>query len=339
MDVIRATSLSRFPELVAELGGDSDAILRDSGIRPGDPGRQDVFLALRGAIRAVEAAATLTATPDFGRRLAETQGIEILGPLGVAAKTAATMADAFAIFDKYMAAYSPGLSVRLIALGDPELCFFEHRVLLTPPPPQAQTVELSLGLTLRVLRLLLGPGFTPLSVHFPHAPLTGTADYRRYFGCPPRFIQAAAGFTIRAADVQRPLSQDPLTHQSALGYLTSILSEHKPAIARSVGDIVRHLLPTGTATIDTVAAQFALHPKALQRKLAGEGTTFSAVVDQVRRDTAERCLRDTDVTLDHLARQLGYAEQSVLTRACQRWFGASPTEYRATVRHLVSPLR
>ena len=35
------------------------------------------------------------------------------------------------------------------------------------------------------------------------------------------------------------------------------------------------------------------------------------------------------MTLAHLARELGYAEQSVLSRSCQRWYGASPAALRA----------
>ena len=35
-----------------------------------------------------------------------------------------------------------------------------------------------------------------------------------------------------------------------------------------------------------------------------------------------------ELTLDQLCRNLGYAEQSVLTRSCKRWFGTTPTAYR-----------
>ena len=96
--------------------------------------------------------------------------------------------------------------------------------------------------------------------------------------------------------------------------------------------IVRQLLPTGAATLDVVADQFSLHPKTLQRRLADEDTTFAALVDQVRKDAAERYLRSTRISLTHLARELGYAEQSVLTRSCKRWFGAGPAAYRNRTR-------
>jgi Arabinose-binding domain of AraC transcription regulator, N-term len=64
------------------------------GIREQDVGNYDAFIPFRAASRAAESAAQATATPDFGRRLAQRQGIEILGPVGVAARTAATVAAA-----------------------------------------------------------------------------------------------------------------------------------------------------------------------------------------------------------------------------------------------------
>lgn len=329
MQIIRATALSHYPELVGELGGDPAALLQTHGIQPADVGRSDVFLGLRGVIGAVEAAAAATGRPDFGRRLALRQGIEILGPLGVAARTAESLGAGLEIFDRFMTAYSPGISVRLHPHADPALLFFEFRVELTPAPPQQQTVELSLGIMLRILRFMLGPDYRPASAHLPHRPLGPAADYRPYFGCPVRFGEPAAGFSIEADDLNRPLRRDQLMHQTAMEYLGSIVEGRPQTAARAASDLARHLLPTGTATVEYVATQMGMHPKALQRKLSAEQTNFAEIVDRVRRDTAEHCLRNPEITLSHLTRQLGYAEQSVLTRACQRWFGTTPTLYRA----------
>jgi AraC-like DNA-binding protein len=178
-----------------------------------------------------------------------------------------------------------------------------------------------------VFRLLMGADYVPLKVHLPHDPLTPRADYVRYFGCTPEFASRAAGFTVRTADLSRPLRRDDVAHRAVVDYLNGI-TPRNARIVESVRIIVRQLLPTGAATLDVVAGQFNLHPKTLQRRLAEEDTTFAALVDQVRRDAADRYLRDTAISLTHLARELGYAEQSVLTRSCKRWFGAGPAAYR-----------
>ena len=334
MSVVRGTSLSGYPRLVVELGGDPVELLRAAGIRPQDVGEHEVFLPYRSLIVAVETAAAATSTPDFGRRLALRQGIEILGPLGVAARTAATVGDAFTIVETFLAAYSPAISARSTQSADAGQSFYAFNVLIERPPPHPQTTELSLGVSLRVLRFLLGAQYTPMSVHLPHQPLTATADYLIYFGCRPCFTQPRAGFTFRTADLARSLNQDALAHQAVVQYLTGITTHRQPGMTQSVRRMVRQLLPTGTASLELIAAQFDLHPRALHRRLSAEKTTFGALIDSVRRETAEHYLRDTDISLSHLTRELGYAEQSVLTRSCRRWFGCGPSSYRNAARAL-----
>ncbi|BBX99225.1 AraC family transcriptional regulator [Mycobacterium lacus] len=331
MSVVRGTALSNYSGLVSELGGDPTGLLRAAGIRARDVGNYDAFIPLRAAIRAIESAAEATATPDFGRRLAKRQGIEILGPVGVAARTAATVADALAIFNTFMAAYSPAIVIRIMPLIDPQQSFIAVEFMLDEATPCPQTTELALGVSLGVFRLLMGADYSSLSVHLPHDPLNPQATYVEYFGCRPCFAERTAGFTLRSADLRRTLNHDDVAHRAVVDYLSSI-TPLGAGIVESVRTIVRQLLPTGAATLDVVADQFHLHPKTLQRRLADENTTFGALVDQVRKDIADRYLRTTGMSLSHLARELGYAEQSVLSRSCKRWFGSGPATYRIRAR-------
>ncbi|ESV56848.1 arabinose-binding domain of AraC transcription regulator, N-term family protein [Mycobacteroides abscessus MAB_082312_2258] len=145
MAVIRGSALTNYHELVAELGGDGSRLLAGARVSPTDAGSYERFISLPNGARALEATAAALNAPDFGRQLARRQGIEILGPVGLAARTAATVADAFAILEKFMGAYCPVISARVTDHRDPALCRFEFEYLLNPAPPQAQAVELSLG--------------------------------------------------------------------------------------------------------------------------------------------------------------------------------------------------
>ena len=331
MSVVRGTSLSNYPRLVADLGGDPSALLSAAGIDPEAAGRDDVFVPLWRVVSVIESAAAVTQTPDFGRRLALLQGIEILGPVGVAARTAATVGDALQIFEKFLSAYSPAISLRTAQQADTDRTFIEYLTIDPDLPPHPQGDELSLGVTLRVLRFLLGAEYGPLSVHLTHDPLSDAEDYRHYYGCRPIFGSTAMGFTTRSADLTRPLQRDKLAHDAVVQYLASITAAEPRTIA-SVRTLVRQLLPSSRVTLELIAEQLRLHPKALQRRLAADGTTFAVIVDGVRRELTERYLRDTRITLSHLARELGYAEQSVLTRSCHRWFGSSPAAYRGRLQ-------
>ncbi|QUR69304.1 AraC family transcriptional regulator [Mycobacterium spongiae] len=327
MSLVRGTALANYPSLVTELGGDPATLLCAAGIREQDVGNYDTFVPFQAAIHATESAAEATATKDFGRRLAQRQGIEILGPVGAAARTAATVADALAIFNTFMGAYSPVISINVTPLPNGTQSFLAIEFLIDETTRCPQTTELALGVSLGVFHLLLGADYRALAVHLPHDPLTPKADYVRYFGARPHFAARVAGYTVRTADLGRALHHDDVAHRAIVDYLSKI-TPVDAGVVESVRTIVRQLLPTGAATLDVVAEQFHLHPKTLQRRLADAETTFAALVDQVRKEAADRYLRNTGISLTHLARELGYAEQSVLTRSCKRWFGTGPAAYR-----------
>jgi AraC-like DNA-binding protein len=45
-------------------------------------------------------------------------------------------------------------------------------------------------------------------------------------------------------------------------------------------------------------------------------------------------LQRTDLDFGRISERLGFAEQSVMTRACNRWFFASPTKLRSVAEPL-----
>jgi AraC-like DNA-binding protein len=97
---------------------------------------------------------------------------------------------------------------------------------------------------------------------------------------------------------------------------------------------IRSRLPGGVPGVETIADSVGLQRWTLQRRLAHYGSSFSAVTDQVRRELAERLLRQRYVPVLEISNLLGYSELSAFSRAFRRWFGISPRQYRS---RLLSP--
>ncbi len=328
LGLVRGSALSGFRELVTELAGDPDSLLRGAGIDPSAVGRPDQFLSHWALIHVLEAAAETTGTPDLGRRLAQRQNVDILGPVVPAARAARTFADALTLFQRFLPTYTTASTLEVLPLPDERLVLFELRTEPTEGHRYPQVTELSLQLTLNVFRLLLGPSFRPVRVHLPHEALSPRADYVRDYCAPPLFEEPHAGFTLGKTDLARPLEDAPLTHEALVHYLDSTLLPDRTGHVRVVRELVQQLLPRGTPTVERVADLLGLHQRVLQRRLVAEGVSFTELVDDVRRDTAERLLTETELPLGLVTRRLGYAEQSALSRACRRWFGTAPTAVR-----------
>lgn len=328
MSLIRGTSLQGFVELVDELGAEAADLLRFAHLSPEVVGSHDHFVDYRSVISVLEAAARATGAGDFGRRLADRQGLDILGPVGVAARTAPTVGAALGSIEKYLAVYSPAIAIAITHEPGQRLAAFEWRVVVSRPPAHRQGAELALGVTCQVFRLLAGPDFIPTSVQLRHDALTERSDYTSYFGCPVEFSTATYGFRFPAAVLARRLDADSAVHAVVEDYLGTIAAPTTTSVVDAVTRLVRTMLPTGGLDLDLVSDQLALHRRTLQRQLADRGVTFAGVVDQVRREEAERYLRETDMPLGQLAGVLGLSEQSALTRACKRWFGVPPSQVR-----------
>jgi AraC-like DNA-binding protein len=77
-----------------------------------------------------------------------------------------------------------------------------------------------------------------------------------------------------------------------------------------------------------VAALLHLSPRTLKRLLAAEGTSFSLLVQEERRERAMLLLRSRSLSIKDVARSVGYSNVMNFTRAFHRWTGTTPGEHR-----------
>lgn len=80
----------------------------------------------------------------------------------------------------------------------------------------------------------------------------------------------------------------------------------------------------------TLSRQLACAPRTLQRRLRAAGTTFSALLDDVRRAEAGVLLARPDLQIQEVAERLGFAHQASFARAFRRWTGSNPRDWRRT---------
>jgi AraC-like DNA-binding protein len=99
-------------------------------------------------------------------------------------------------------------------------------------------------------------------------------------------------------------------------------------LEQRVRERIRSQLASGSARKGAIARELGLSPRTLDRALARRGTSFRLLVDDVRRELAERCLREGRSSLGEIARSLGYADPANFTRAFRRWAGQNPLSYR-----------
>lgn len=86
-------------------------------------------------------------------------------------------------------------------------------------------------------------------------------------------------------------------------------------------------IPARVLTLPEVAAELDLHPRTLRRQLAAEGTSFRALLGEVRSHVAVDLLCHVGLTVEQVSRRLGYTDTSTFSHAFKRWHGMPPSEY------------
>ena len=80
--------------------------------------------------------------------------------------------------------------------------------------------------------------------------------------------------------------------------------------------------------LDAVAARLEVHPQTLRRRLGKEGTSFSEIKSQLRRDVALHYLGKQGLSIEEIAHRAGFSESSAFIRAFKGWTGVTPYTYR-----------
>ncbi|MFA7601752.1 MAG: AraC family transcriptional regulator [Novosphingobium sp.] len=322
-DTVHAQVLRFLPELVAEMGGDPVALLRRAGL----PARGEATY--RQAIHLLEVAAAALRCPDFGLRLAQRQGGgAMFGPLGLAMRNSRTFGDALTYVSQHIYAHSLAARIRLTRLPGGG-AFSAHDILLDGAPVRTQFVEQIILAGHLAAGEITGGHARVRRVHFRHQPVSPPAVYRRHFGCEVRFGQNEDGVLFSAADLACPVvDSDAQAFARIAAFIGSAFPDHLPPLHAQVRGVIMQFLGSAPCTNDSVAAELNLHPRTLHRRLRAEGTSFQKIKDEVRRDLMLYYLQQTRLDFTRISERLGFAEQSVMTRSCNRWFAASPTRVR-----------
>ncbi|WP_028223305.1 AraC family transcriptional regulator [Paraburkholderia oxyphila] len=329
--LVRSTGLSGYERLGRSIGLDTRRELQRVGLSSKALADHDALIPYAAVINLLEHSAQVSNCPDFGLRLSELQGIDILGPLAILIRHSPTLGEALQLASQFVFVHSP--AIQLVIEPAPEdkacvnICFAVNMPHLPPCP---QTIELSLGVMIRALRLIGGRSVEPLVALLPHRRLGPAASYARAYACECQFGYTMAAVRVQACSLEYALPEhNPMLLEMAQTYLSQQFGEPRLLLTDRVRALVRRFIAAGSITQISIAEALSIHPRTLQRRLSREGHNFEDIVDQVRRERFLALLDNPEPQpLSQIALMLGYSEQAAITRSCHRWFGCNPTEFQ-----------
>ena len=157
--------------------------------------------------------------------------------------------------------------------------------------------------------------------------------YEKAFECPIEFDAPRNTIVVDSSlfKLEKAQLTTKLIKPFAKAYLGWQLDRNPQSKASITGTVIQTLptiLGLRSSDINTVAEVLDLHPKKLQRLLSDEGTTYSNVLNDVRKSLAERLLAESNISVERMAKLLDYASDRPFTAAMRRWHDMTPTQYR-----------
>jgi AraC-like DNA-binding protein len=178
---------------------------------------------------------------------------------------------------------------------------------------------------------LVGRRIPILGADFAYREPAHVAEYPALFGASLRFEQPRTRLRFDAELLGLPVVQNERTAKEFLRIAPeNILVKYKntQGLAARIRRRLRQVLPEELPPLETIARELNAAPATLRRKLKAEGQSFQSIKDDLRRDLAITYLSSTAMSVDAIARQLGFHEPSAFHRAFRKWTGSTPGAYR-----------
>ncbi|RJF98209.1 AraC family transcriptional regulator [Noviherbaspirillum saxi] len=332
--LIRSASLNNYVDVGRALGIDPFAQLKAARIAATCLNNPDIKISLAAVGRLLENSAYAAGVEDFGLRMAENRYLSNLGPIALAAREEPTIRKALEAMQRYLPLHNDGMSMLIEEMDGVIVLRAEY--MAAGWAPMRQSIELTTGVLFRYLRGFLGNAWTPRMVCFRHAAPKDMTTHRRLFGRRLAFSREFDGIVCEAADLEAPMpNSDPVTARYVHQYLQTLNAQQSATMQDKVRQLIWVLLPSGRCSAEQVARHLDVDRRTIHRQLTQQGETFSALLEQVRRELVARYIADRNRPLNEVAGLLGFSAPSVFSRWFVQQFGCSATAWR-TSRHTIS---
>jgi AraC-like DNA-binding protein len=312
-------------EYAKECGVDIDALMVELHLDPATLRNHDNRLSLRLVHRAWELAAARSGDPAFGLHAGERAGLGTFEALDYALWASATLEEVIDRLARFYRVIGDDLATTLVRTGDSAHLRHVSRHELR------DRAETRLAIFASRARELCGRSFRNQEVRFTHPAPADAGPHRALFRCPVRFGCATTELVFPANQLQLPV-------RTSKPGLATVLDRHlhellarlpKESTFRArIDDVIARMLHVGRPSLTKTARALHMAPRTLQRQLHRLGVTHRQIVDDVRRNLAERYLATRRLSISEVAFMLGFNDASGFRRAYRTWNGKSASQTR-----------
>jgi AraC-like DNA-binding protein len=323
-------------EAVRRLGKPVEPLFELAGIDPAAPPQVEQHLAAATYFELWDRAMQLVQDPSFAVRVGSSFDVESLEAFGFLAMSCETLKDAYERTARVRSLYNVGSHWQLEVIDD---CM---RMIWVPWPVKARSElarrsvnEYQVAEMLASIRKMTQRNLVPRRIAFQHPAPPNVATHRELLGRVPDFDASFDGFDADLAWLAEPVRgknpklRDYFEKQCQLA--RQAFAEDLPFTAQ-VREKLAATMDGAVPSMAHISRALGTSPRSLHRRLADEGSRFNDLLDEVRRQFAERYLARPRLAVSEVAYLVGFNDPSAFFKAFRRWTGVSPSEYRLSLQ-------
>lgn len=275
----------------------------------------------------LEKAAEVTGCPHFGLLLGSRFDHRCMGLAGRWMQNAPTLEAALSGFIALQSSATRGATAYLHRTG--EDCILGYGAFDRSALGYVQNYLTVVPVGFNTIMALTGRKAVVTEILFSFRRPKDCRPYTDFFRVPVHFDQIQTGIVMTRSSLTLPVTDaSPVRFAEMLRLAAAVMPPSDTVWSDKVRRLLRSSLLRGETRASEIAAALDVHPRALRRHLAAEGTTFKDVLGEVRLGAAQELLAVTDMSAGDIASALSYANQPAFNDAFRRWCGVTPQQWR-----------
>ena len=314
----RSASLTNYAALAQAAGLNPLAMLEEVGLDPVCLNDPDLHVSSEAIGQLLERSAEVSGWQDFGVRLAESRSFLVFGPLALLVREQENLRSSLQMLIRFMHLHNQSVQIWLEEDATHTRLCFDH---IGRTSPTRQSLGLSVTVVYRFLKQALPKSWEPQRVCFMHDAPPDRSVYRRVFSTRVGFKEAINGIVLKASDLELPMLTSSRLGRYAYEYVQALSADTPRTTAAQVRKLILVTLAAGNCSLSMVAQQLGVDVRTVRRHLDQEGSSFNALMREVRRELAPRYLVEPVRSRSELAFLLGFNAPQSFTRWFQDEFG------------------
>lgn len=309
-------------------GGLADIALDQAGLRRTDLYRPDRMLDFDHYFSLLHWLYESRVIPVPGLQLGLLRRLEDFGPYGQNPGETTTFGELLRLAERFFLTCWAHGRFHITRVGSKVICHYD----VAPTTVCAPEVRLQV-LTATALgmgpRLLPGVQFSRAEVCYGFAAPPDASEYRHRLGCRVTFGAPRTQVQLPVEWLQEVLVADAAEGPALIDALALCQArERLGSMTEQVCRLIEERCADRFPLLSEVAHTLGCSERTVERRLAGEGTSYRKELDGLRMRLAERYLMRTNLSIADISAVLGYGHPPSFYRAFRQHFGVPPHTLR-----------